>query len=302
MNWLIIALISPALDTLVNFTDKYIIEREVKDYRGMPIYGAIVGLVFGTIYWVATGFPILELRDALIIIGTGILSIFGLALYFKALASEETSSIIIFLKGIPVMVLVLSFIFLKEVITFRQLLGFAFILFSVIGVSYKKTKKKNFRLFSLSSPLVLILIVDSIWAISAILIKFAINANTFPKVLSYESWGVGIGGVILYLTFPTIRNAFHKSFRTVRKLALGVMFINEGVFVFSRGLVYYAYSLGPAALVSVIGGVQVFYGIILGLLLTLTLPKLFKEDVSIKSLKRKVLFAIILFLGIYLVY
>ena len=300
MNWLLFALLAPALDTLINFTDKYIIEREVTDYRGMPIYGTIVGLVVGTIYWIATGFPQLHPRDAALIIFTGMLSIWGLALYFKALTLEETSRIIVFFKAIPIFILGLSYLFLKETINLQQLLGFILILIAVLGVS-KPSETNKLKSNFFSSALGLILLVDIIWAIAAILVKFTIQQNSFSKIISYESWGVGLGGLILYIFFPSIRNAFHNTLRTVRKRALMIMFINESIFVFSRAVTFYAYSLGPTALVSVIGTTQVFYGILYGYTLTNIAPKIFQENIQNKVITQKLIFALILIIGIYLV-
>lgn len=302
MNWFFLALLSPALDTVINFTDKYIVGNEISDYRGMPIYSTIVAFIAGTIFWIAAGFPLLGMRDALIILGTGMLSIWGLALYFRALSMSDTSDVIIFFKLIPVLVLILSFFILKEPVTAKQLIGFLLVLVATFGVSLEKSFSLKKVQFNTSSPLFLIFCVDVLWAIAAIMVKFSINANSLSKVLSYESWGVTIGGVILYLCFPSIRNAFHTTWKEVRKVALGIMFFNEAVFVLSRSVVFYAYSLGPAALVSVIGGSQVFYGIGLGFALSVLAPKFFKEDISKETLMRKLGFALLLFVGLTLVY
>lgn len=298
MNWILPALIAPAVYTVVNFIDKYIVSKEVRDYRGMPIYGTIMGFFIGTIFWIVTGFPLLSFRDALIVLTTGAFTIWAAALYFKAISTDDASKIILLFQMTPIMTLVLALMFLKETISSQQYIGFFLILLAVIGISIEKIEGK----FKLSSTFLLILIVDLMWAISAVLIKFAINANSFSKILSFESWGIGLGGLILYLFFPNIRNAFNESIRTVRKRALGIMFANEGIFVLGKSITFFAYSIGPAALVSIVGSTQVFFGILYGLLLTLVVPHLIKEDLSKDSLPKKIIAAGILFAGLYLVY
>ena len=141
------------------------------------------------------------------------------------------------------------------------------------------------------------LVVDIMWAISAVLITFAIHANTFAKLLRYESWGIGIGGTMLYVLFPAIRNAFNQNIKEERKFALGVMFVNEGIFVLGKMLTFYAYTIGPTALVNVLGSSQVFFGILYGFILTSIAPLIFKEDISKKGLGKKIAFAITLFIG-----
>lgn len=300
MNWLFFALLAPALDTIILFIDRYIIEQEVPDYRGLPIFGAIFGCIAGTLFWIATGYPFLGTRDAAIILTTGVLSVWGLALYYKALSLEETSRIIIFFKAIPVFILLLSFLLLHETISIKQFIGFIVILTSVIGASLKPDRR-NQKKTVMSSGLMLILLVDMLWAVSAVLVKFAINLNSFSKILSYESWGVGLGGISLYFLFPTIRKAFLKTIRTVSRTALALMMANEVIFLISKTITFYAYSLGPAALISVIGGIQVFYGVTIGLILTLISPKTFHEDIRSKTLVQKIIYAMILVFGIYLV-
>lgn len=298
MNWIIPAIAAPAVYTIVNFIDKYIVSKQVKDYRGMPIYGTIVGFIIGTIFWIATGFPTLDLKDTIIVLLTGVLTIWGAYFYFEAMASDEASKLILWFQMTPVFILIMASIFLRETLSFQQLFGFLIVLSSVIAVSLEN----GVGGFRLSRNFLLIMLVNLMWGAGAILIKFAIGANSFSKILSYESWGLGLGGLILYLFVPHIRNAFLESFRKVSKTVLTVMFINEGFFVIAKSLTFFAYSLGPASLVSIVGSTQVFFGILYGYVLTIFLPKIIKEDISREKLTKKIFFAILSFLGLWLVF
>jgi drug/metabolite transporter (DMT)-like permease len=140
------------------------------------------------------------------------------------------------------------------------------------------------------------------FASASVLIKFAINATSFSQILSYESWGIGIGGVVLYLLYPSIRNSFNKIIMTVKKKILGIMFVNEGVYVLSKSLSYYAYSIGPVALVSVVGSTQVFFGILFGWVLTLLYPHAFNEKIKREELLKKIVLAVVIVFGIILIY
>ena len=117
MTWIIPALLAPILYTIVNFIDKYIVTKEVKDYRGMPIYGTIMGLIMGSIFFVATGFPVLPLRDTLLLLLSGCLIIWSAAVYFKAISADDASKIILLFQMTPLMVLLMSYIFLGESIS-----------------------------------------------------------------------------------------------------------------------------------------------------------------------------------------
>jgi len=297
MNWLFFALLAPATVSIVVFVDKYLLEKEVKDYRGMPLYGAIMAFIFGTLFWVANSFPTLTPRDTILILVTGLLTTFGSAFYFRVIASEEASNVLILIQLSPIIVLILSVVFLREAITAQQLIGFFLILAGTIGVTLKK---QNLALH-FSPPFLFMLLAAFCWASSSVLFKFVIDTNSFVKVVSYESWGMAIGGLILYVALPSIRNAFNHTNRSISKKALAVIFINEGVFVASRLFTFLALVTGAVTLVTVLGSTSVFFGILYGLLLMLIAPKIFRESTNRKELVKKLIFAAIVFIGIMLI-
>lgn len=297
MNWLFFALISQVVYTIVVFIDKLVLEKYIKNYLGMPLFSGVVALLFGTAFWIFSGFPTLALKDSLLVMSTGILLLFGTYFYFKALSKEESSMIIILFQLTPIIVLVMSWMFLKESITQKQLLGFILILIAAIGISIKKTNKR----FKFSEGFVDVVMTDLLWGASYVLFKFVSDTNSFSKLISYESWGIALGGVILFTFFSDIREAFLQSLKKVKKSALNIIFLNEGIFILAKLLGYYAISLGPVALVTVIGSTQVFIGIFYGLLFTLFAPKLYKEDISKNILIKKSTFGLIAFTGIYLI-
>lgn len=297
MSWLFLAILAQVFYTAVIFIDKYILEREIADYRGMPIYSAAIGAVFGILIWVLTGFPILSFRDGLLIILTGVLTTFGAATYFAALSDDEASKVTILFQMQPVITLILSFLILGERISSQQLIGFFLILISTTLISLeKKLEKVRF-----SKVFWLILLTDFLWALAYVVFKFAIDTNSFSKVLSYESWGIGLGGLILYVFFPSIRNAFNKTNKRVRTRVLWFISINEGVFLFSRLLKYLAISKGPVSLVDVVGGIQIIFAIIFGFILTSIAPKIFKENISSTGLSKKIVMAGLVLVGLWLV-
>lgn len=297
MNWLFFAILAPFIFALSVDIDKYILEKEISDYKGMPIYSAIVAPIFGVLLWIFTGFPILSFQDTILIIFTGMLTIWGLASYFKALLSDEASKITILFQITPVMTLIMSYLFLKDGLTFNQLVGFALIFLATVGVSFNKKETG----FNLSSTFFLILLTDFLWALAYVLFKFVVDGSSFSKVVSYESFGIGIGGLVLYLLFPSIKEAFLKTNKKIAKRVLVLVFMNEGLFVLARLFTYLAISLGPVALVTVVGGTQVFIAIMYGWVLTLIAPKIFKEDISKKGLTKKISMAMLVLIGLWFV-
>jgi len=298
-SWLFFALLAPAIYALVVFIDKYVVSKEIKDYLCMPIYSAIVGLIAGTLLWLVFGRPLLSFKDTIIVFSVGILSMFSFVAYFKAIMHDEASTINLLFQMTPVLIIILSFLFLKERLTVTQLIGFVVIFGGTLGVSLEIPKRGEEIRFT--PAFFLIVLYDVLWASSAILMKFALEVNTFTKNLSYYSWGVGLGGVVLYLFVPSIRKAFLENVKKVRKRAIGLISFNEALFILGRSITYYAFSIGSVALVSVLEGTQVFYGILFGWIAMFIAPKIFKENIGRFELLKKILSATILFFGIWLV-
>lgn len=284
--WILYSLLGTAIFVVVVFVDKYNLSKHIKDYRGMAMYSAIVGLVVGTLLWIINGFPILDLRDGLLVILTGILSIFGAAIYFYVIQREHGSKVIFLFQLVPIFVLVLAAVFLKEEVTLRKLLGFALILIPSLIVSSNEDGKLK---LDLGKNTLLILLVDFLTAISAVLFKFVVDAGSFSKVVAYESWGWAIGGAILFTFIPSVRKAFIETTKALKKQALTLIFVNEFFYIASKLLLFLAISLGSVYLVNVITGTQVIFGVLYGVILTLIAPKFFKEDVTKSGLLKKIL-------------
>lgn len=298
MSWLVFALLSPLVFSIVNFGDKFIIENHIKDTRAMPIYSGLVAFFTGCVLFVVTGFPTLPLQDMVLVMITGVMTSIGAALYFTAIARDEASKIIVLIQMQPVIVLVLSLVFLNDTISAQQLIGFVLILGAAVAISLNREVGGGFKL---SAAFYLILLCDFIWAGSLVLFKFVSGENQFEALLPYESWGLAFGDLLLYLFVPSIRNAFHQNIKVVSRRALGYLAVNEVFFVAAKLFGLTAVALGPVAMVSVLGSSQVFFGVILGAIFTLLFPTIFSEDISWRNLARKGLLALVMFGGILLV-
>nr|MBA3869332.1 hypothetical protein [Anaerolineae bacterium] len=137
--------------------------------------------------------------------------------------------------------------------------------------------------------------------LSVVMFKFVAGGDHFERFLPYESWGLALGGLLIYLLVRPVRVAFHESLRTIPRKALAIIAVNETIFLCAKLLTLAAVALGPAALVSVLGGTQVFFGVIAGWILTMIAPSVYNENIARSELLRKGLVAIVLFIGIALV-
>lgn len=294
MSWLVYALLGPLVFTIVNFIDKLILEKHVRNPFSMPPYIAIMALLSGCVLFVATGFPVLPFRDVAIVMFTGVLTAVGALLYYRALSLEDTSKIIVLIQIQPVMVLILSFLLLHETISAIQFVGFVIILGAAIALSVRR----GMGGIQVSNVLGMLLIVNFVWSLSVVLFKLIADVDHFEYLLSYESWGFALGGLLIFLFVPTVRNAFRESLRVIPPRTLVIIAVNETIFLCAKLLTLAAVALGPTALVSVLGGTQVLFGILMGWGLTVLAPSIYREEIARSDLIRKGAVALILFAGI----
>jgi drug/metabolite transporter (DMT)-like permease len=293
--WIFFALLAPAISAVSNFIDKYLLTSKIKDYNAIPIYSASVGFIFGLLWWVITGFSILPLTDALLIISTGIITICSYVVYLRALSAEDTSSINLYFQLIPLFTLVLSMFFLKETVTNKQYIGFIITLVATgIFTLQSKNDKWHFPI-----GFWLIMLYDLMFAVIGIALKYVSQSSTFSQIISYEGFGLGIGGVIVFICFPAVRNAFLKSRKKIFKNAIHLIILNEIVYMVAKFLAYYAYIIGPVILASVLMNTQAFFAILFGWMLTIFYPHIFRENITKKTLLVKALCALLLFIGVY---
>jgi drug/metabolite transporter (DMT)-like permease len=297
MNWIFLSLIAPAITALVIFVDKYVVENKVKDSLGMPVFSAITAFLFGSFLWFILGMPILNPRNAFIVLLSGFISMQAYALYYYALARNHASYMIALMQTTPVFALILSMVFLNETVDLFLAAGFVLVLISVIGLTINHSGKQ----FKLNRGVAAIMLANLLFAVGVVIIKFAAGLNAFVPILIYESWGLGFGGLALYLAFKRVRTAFHANFRSVGAKVISIIFINESFYAISKGITFFAITLGPVALVSVLSGTQVLYGYFLGIALTLLLPKTFEENLNRHDLFIKAIYSVLLVGGIALI-
>jgi drug/metabolite transporter (DMT)-like permease len=297
MAWLPLALAVPAILTIVNFIDKYMVEREVPDQKAMVIFAGGVGFLAALAMWLFGAIDPIPQSDALLLVASGIMVIIGALFYFRAVSMEQTSTVIIVFQVMPVFVLILGWIIFRETITVQQFIGFWLILGACFAISLQPDAGR----LRPSPAFWLMVLVALLVAIRSLAIAQLPTPPPLGSVVFYQGIGQGIGAVLIYALFPPYRRALNRSVMEMRKWALGILLVSESMFLASEALRNQALTLGPPALVNVVGGVQTFYAILVGWLLTTIAPTIFRESITRRDLVRKAFLSVILFIGLALV-
>jgi drug/metabolite transporter (DMT)-like permease len=301
MDWLFFAILAPAITSTVNFLDKYILKGQQVDYKGMPIFAATASVILGSLVWLKEGFPVPQTWSDGVVIIAGILAFGASVLYFKVVNSVAVSKILILFQLTPIFVLGLSFIILGERLNSLQIFGFVLVILAALGLTSNKKTEDETSGVPLSF-LLLIIVIDLLFAIVSILLKNATETSSAANVYIFHTWGTAIGALILFSLYYPARLSFLDSIQRLNRWPLVLIFLNEGIFNLGRLFSVEATALQSVSLVNVVGSTQVFFGILYGWFLNKISPAIFGENSTREGLIKEVILATIMFVGVYLLY
>ena len=293
LNWIYFALIAQGIWSVTSMIDKFVIS---KGYIKNPaVYIVLNGLmnVFLIFLLPFVGFEPLRFTDILIGFLGGAVFNAGVAIYYKAVQYDEISKVIILSQFAPIFVLVLSFLFLGEMLTKNTFIGFLFLLGAGAIISYKKINGS----FKLSKAFRLMFISMLLSSIGFIVAKYIYSVTSFWSAFLWLR--VSGFSALLVLLSPSVRENSLKTFRVmkpkIRALMIFKMVIDFSAFIFAG----YALLNGPASLVSALSSSALpLFVFILTLITSIYLPKLIKEEIDRKSILIKVLAIAFIIVGI----
>lgn len=295
MPWYFFALLAPALFGMTSYIEKYILDKHIKDAWTVTALGCFINGLLGLFLFIFfSSFRVASWDKAILLIISGIIMSVYFLPYLKALMIEETSSVVPLFRLIAVFTFLLGAIFLKEFLSFKQLIGLVVVVFAGLLLGNDKISRilkprKVFWLMVLSSFLV---------SISLIIMKDSSNIYGFWTSITYNSLGGGLFGIILFC-FPHIRNKVRNV--NLRKVGL-LLLIDDVIDMGGRLSYFYAQTFVLVALAEILSGTQTIFVLIYGVVLTLMFPKIIKENISWKVVKNKILVGVIMFVGMWLIY
>lgn len=295
MPWIIFAITAPALFSVSTFFDKFLIEKRIKDPILLTIFGGIIVFFVGLIIFIARGFVIFDGWQIFILLLSGIFGEIALVPYYKALSLEDASRISPLFQIIPVFVLILSYFFIGEFLTREQLLGFFFILLGSFIISSKRVDAGFFRI---RKAFWWVLLASFLWALPSVMFKFVAVNQGFWDAIIYEFFGVTIGAVLLFFFY---RKRFLVQFKETKAGTWFILNINEAIYFLGRMCIFYAVFLGPVSLVSALGGLNPFFVLIFGFILSIWLPNIVKEDITRTTIFSKAIAIIFMICGLWFI-
>jgi len=298
MKWLFYAVATPFLNSLDSLGEKLLIDKHVKNAIVIVFNEGLIFLIFGLSILLWHKVEILSFTQTSILLLSGMLFIYYLIPYFKALKSEETSRVIPLFQFIPIIVLVLSYVFLHELISGKQILGF-FVVFA--GAFLLSAEKLDAKIFRPRKAFWYMLFSSFLYGLTPILFKFIVVNTDFWTAFFYQAIGGGIGAVTLFVYSPYRRAFVNESLKLPFK-SWGIMTLNQVATVVAELSASFAFSIAPVALVSVVTGTQPLFTLIFAIILSRFFPQIIKENISKGALGIKFSSIFLILVGISLIY
>lgn len=231
------------------------------------------------------------LGQFLIALLAGGLFLFWLLYLFEALDIGEASRVLPVIGGLmPILILILSFLFLGERLNWQQILAFFLLVLGSALITLKFGGQKR----NLAKAVKFISLAILFGAISLILIKYVYIKQGFINGFVWSRLGIFLT-TLLFLISPNLRQSIFETGRQAKEGLSLLLVSNKALAGGASLLINLAISLGSVSLVNALQGIQYAFLLILTLFLSKKFPEILKEKISGWILLQKIL--AILFIG-----
>lgn len=299
---LFIAIIGYICLAIVSIFDKFILSQAVPKPIVFVFYSTALVLPIFVLIPFGAGY-LAYFTDYFLAAVGGVF--FGLALWamYIGFQQSEISHAGPLLGAVtPFFVLILGQLFLQESLTVYQTIGVFILIIGSLLVSVEKSKQHH----GWHSGMLWIVLAGLLYAISHVASKYIYDAYGFYSGLVWTRGFMGLFGAILLLS-STARKTL---LRSKPKQTNHASVLRQFILVFSSRtlavaavlLIQYAIAIGSVIIVNALAGIQFAFLIIVIVLLTKFVPRLFKEKFVSGELKSEFLAVAVIAVGLALVF
>ena len=298
MNWLFIVISAHFLYAGVFIIDKYLLKRGFPNPLSYAFYTGILSVF--VIVLAPFGFSVPSTSQIILGLATGIVWLLATVIFFTALYRGEASRVVPTVGGlIPLFTLGLSFVFLSERLSSKELIAFCLLVGGGIMLSLLVTKTgvfSNKHEIHLTKAFIPALAAALVFAVYFVMTKSVfLNQNLISGMI----W-IRLGAVLgaLFLLIPSsFRKMIFKTRGTLKVKALGLFLTSRGMGAVAGFLIYWAIFLGSVTLVNALQGVQYLFLLLLAFFLFRKIPSL-KEHFEKRVLIQKIIAIILICSGL----
>lgn len=295
--WLLFAFSGPIFWAASTHIDKYLVEKYFKnsDTAVLMVFTACIGLLMlPFILFFQSGTFSIPILSIFVMITSGILYMGSMLFYLQAIQSSEASVIAPLFQTSILFTFILGYLILGETISGTNAIGAGLIVLGALLLSLNTSLR--FGKLKIKT-LLLMLLCTFILASSSVIFKyFAVQeqfwTTTFWTYVGEALFGMGV------LLVPKYFKQFMELLKTNTAALLTVNGVNELINLGGGLGVRFASLLAPVVLISAISSTTTLFVFLFGIILTIFLPHIAKEDISKRNLIQKGLAAILVAIGV----
>jgi len=294
MNWLVFALIWPALTGILIVIEKILRTRYIKDSFVLSVvWGLSVFILLPVFFFFDMTLP--PFSNILFAIIAGALALLAFVPFYYALSFEEVSRVAPLWQLSSVFVLFGAAFLLEETLKLTQYIAFAFILVGGLLISLKKTR----YFFTISPAVSFIMLGGFIIAASHLLLEFGIFSENALSITFWIYVGHALAAAVFFAR-ASFRKKFYAMMTSLPLAGYASLFAMLLVGVSSTVILVLALQNGPVSIVSVIGNMRGLFVLLYTVLLAIWFPYLLKENIKRPVFYHKLTAMILLLVGVLL--
>lgn len=296
-NWLLFTLIAPVFWGATNVLDGFVRKKYIQNDFYLSLFSSLFKLPLVLLLFFFYDFQFPETSIFLQMMLAGLLWGAPLFLYFQAFDHDDASNIAIYAQLLPIPTLILANIFLGEVLTTSQFIGFALMLFGGVLAATKKTSTK----FHLSRGLLYMSIAVTVWAASDVYFKhLAVDFENYISAFTVFLFGSFLSGFFVF--FMPINGYKDRNFKKFFKPA-GIAFLMISIISAVIGSLSFSYALtlGKASLTTLATGLQPLFAIVWAIILKKMLQPVESDKLNTQIIILKIISLALLIGGLTLI-
>lgn len=293
MNWFLFAIGGYFLHAVVGVIDKFLLGQ--RPVTKPPVYTFYIGLlsIFALVL-APFGLSWPGLTQFFVALIAGVLFLLGLLYLFEALDINEASRVFPVVGGLtPILILILSFIFLGERLKWLQIISFFLLVLGSVLITSKIGKEKKNLVRGVGFISLAILLGGG----SLVLTKYVYINQGFISGFIWTRVGSFLTAV-LFLTLPNLRQSIFEAGRQTKSGLSLLLVSGKAIAGGASVLINFAISLGSVSLVNASQGIQYTFLLILAVILSKKFPQVLEEKISQWILLQKILAILLIGIGL----
>lgn len=294
MSWIIFAILEPIFHGLANIIDNHFTNNLFAKITTLVFFASFTNLLFLPIILVLDFPAFITLSQLPFFIILGLTGIGYLYPYYKSLQNDDTSVVVSLFSLGKIFVPLLAFLIVGEVLSSTQYIGFFIIILSATLLTLNTQQK-----FRPNASFFWMILCTIILSLEVVIYKY---------IFTLMSWGTGFVWATIFSFLFALPLFFITKTRTDIISQIKTFKSNFRLFAFEEFLTFsgsaastFAISLTSVTLVSAISSFQPVIVLLYALILGPFFPTVFKENITPKSIIKKVILFIMMVFGVILV-